>query len=187
MAHMKIHLFLLGFGVALFLGCGAEMAEEQLPDNMIIDFSIREAMGEGDVFGRHRFGIEKGGFEEEAGTSDAKGAEKSGPFVRPVDPVARLSELTIWNRGLGDVSGLVRLKAVKSLYLVDNEIRDVRPLVQLTELDELYLDRNPIFDVSALAGCKKLKVLSLRGTPAAEGPGVAKLKAALPNCEIILE
>ena len=81
----------------------------------------------------------------------------------------------------------MRLKAVKSLYLVDNEIRDVRPLVQLTELEELYLDRNPIFDVSALAGCKKLKVLSLRGTPAAEGPGVAKLKAALPNCEIILE
>ena len=187
MAHMKIHLFLLGLGVALFLGCGAEIEEEQLPDNMIIDFSIREAMGEGDVFGRHTFGIEKGGFEAEADTSDAKGEEKSGPSVRPVDPVARLTELTIWNRGLGDVSGLVRLKAVKSLYLVDNEIRDVRPLVQLTELEELYLDRNPIFDVSALAGCKKLKVLSLRGTPAAERPGVAKLKAALPNCEIILE
>jgi len=184
---MKIHLFLLGLGVALFLGCGAEIEEEQLPDNMIIDFSIREAMGEGDVFGRHTFGIEKGGFEAEADTSDAKGEEKSGPSVRPVDPVARLTELTIWNRGLGDVSGLVRLKAVKSLYLVDNEIRDVRPLVQLTELEELYLDRNPIFDVSALAGCKKLKVLSLRGTPAAERPGVAKLKAALPNCEIILE
>ena len=187
MAHMKIHLFLLGLGVALFLGCGAEIEEEQLPDNMIIDFSIREAMGEGDVFGRHTFGIEKGGFEAEADTSDAKGEEKSGPSVRPVDPVARLTELTIWNRGLGDVSGLVRLKAVKSLYLVDNEIPDVRPLVQLTELEELYLDRNPIFDVSALAGCKKLKVLSLRGTPAAERPGVAKLKAALPNCEIILK
>jgi len=184
---MKIHLFLLGLGVALFLGCGAEIEEEQLPDNMIIDFSIREAMGEGDVFGRHTFGIEKGGFEAEADTSDAKGEEKSGPSVRPVDPVARLTELTIWNRGLGDVSGLVRLKAVKSLYLVDNEIPDVRPLVQLTELEELYLDRNPIFDVSALAGCKKLKVLSLRGTPAAERPGVAKLKAALPNCEIILK
>jgi len=40
--------------------------------------------------------------------------------------------------------------------------------------------------VSALAGCKKLKVLSLRETPAANGPGLAKLRAALPECEIIL-
>jgi len=104
--------------------------------------------------------------------------------VRPVDPVAQLTELTIWNRGLGDVSGLLRLKAVKSLYLVDNQIRNVR---LLANLEELYLDRNPIFDVSALAGCKKLKVLSLRETPAANGPSVAKLRAALPKCEIILQ
>jgi hypothetical protein len=40
--------------------------------------------------------------------------------------------------------------------------------------------------VAALAGCKKLKVLSLRETPAANGPSVAKLRAALPKCEIIL-
>jgi len=194
MARMKIHLLLLGLGVALFLGCGrAEMPEEQLPDDMIIDFSIREALGEGNVFAMHmemrRFGHDHAEAEMEATGEDspAGGGEEDKPFVRPVDPVAQLTELTIWNRGLGDVSGLLRLKAVKSLYLVDNEIRDVRPLVQLTELEELYLDRNPVFDVSALAGCKKLKVLSLRGTPAAEGPGVAKLKAALPNCEIILE
>ena len=60
---MKIHLYSLGLVVALFLGCsaqGPEMSEEQLPDDMIIDFSIREAMGEGDVFAMHmdmrRFG-----------------------------------------------------------------------------------------------------------------------------------
>ena len=114
------------------------------------------------------------------------GGDERRPVVRPVDPVAQLTQLTIWNRGLGDVSGLLRLKAVKSLYLVDNEIRNVRPLAQLANLEELYLDRNPIFDVSALAGCKKLKVLSLRETPAANGPGLAKLRAALPECEIIL-
>ena len=193
MARMKIHLFLMGLVVALFLGCSAEMPEEQLPDDMIIDFSIREAMGEGDLFGRHRFGIGEDDFAvpkpkaAESAPSDAKGVEKSRPIGRLVDPVARLTQLTIWNRGLRDVSDLLRLKAVKSLYLVDNEIRDVRSLSQLANLEELYLDGNPIFDVSALAGCKKLKVLSLRGTPAAEGPSVAKLRAALPNCEIILK
>ena len=158
------------------------MPEERLPDDMIIDFSIREAMGEGDLFDRHRFG----GMEKTAAEVPAAGGEEGKAFVRPVDPVAQLTELTIWNRGLGDVSGLLRLKAVKSLYLVDNEIRDVRALAQLANLEELYLDRNPVFDVSALAGCKKLKVLSLRETPAANGPSVAKLRAALPKCEIIL-
>ena len=194
---MKIHLFLLGLVVALFLGCsaqGPEMPEEQLPDDMIIDFSIREAMGEGNVFDRHmdmrRFGHDHAEAKEEEDSAEEVpepgGGDEERPVVRPVDPVAQLTELTIWNRGLGDVSGLLRLKAVKSLYLVDNEIRNVRPLAQLANLEELYLDRNPVFDVSALAGCKKLKVLSLRETPAANGPGLAKLRAALPECEIIL-
>ena len=195
---MKIHLFLLGMVVALFLGCGqaAEMPEERLPDDMIIDFSIREALGEGNVFAMHmdmrRFGHDDAEAEMEATTEEVTRAEGEGggeegkAFVRPVDPVAQLTELTIWNRGLGDVSGLLRLKAVKSLYLVDNEIRNVRALAQLANLEELYLDRNPVADVSALAGCKKLKVLSLRETPAANGPSVAKLRAALPECEIIL-
>ncbi len=195
-ARMKIHLFLLGLGVALFVGCGGQampVPEEQLPDETIIDFSIREAMGEGDLFGRHRFGFAEGDFAEteensaDSPDSNVKGAGKSPPIARPVDPVARLTQLTIWNRGLGNVSGLLRLKAVKSLYLVDNEIRDVRPLAQLANLEELYLDGNPVGDVSALAGCKKLKVLLLRGTPAAKTFGVARLRTALPNCEIILE
>jgi len=192
---MKIHLFLLGMVVALFLGCGqaAEMPEERLPDDMIIDFSIREALGEGNVFDRHmdmrRFGHDhaEAKMEETAEEPSEPGGEEGKAFVRPVDPVAQLTGLTIWNRGLGDVSGLLRLKAVKSLYLVDNEIRNVRPLAQLANLEELYLDRNPVFDVSALAGCKKLKVLSLRETPAATGhESVPKLRAALPKCEIIL-
>ena len=190
---MKIHLFILGLVVALFLGCGqAEMPVEQLSDEMIIDFSIREAMGEGDLFDRHRFGGMEKGFAEEEFADGAAEERKDGGDERrsvdaPVDPVAQLTGLTIWNRGLGDVSGLLRLKAVKSLYLVDNEIRNVRPLAQLANLEELYLDRNPVFDVSALAGCKKLKVLSLRETPAATGhESVPKLRAALPKCEIIL-
>jgi hypothetical protein len=191
---MKIHLFLLGLVVALFLGCGQAVDPgEQLSDEMIIDFSIREAMGEGNVFDRHmdmrRFGHDhaEAKMEEEATAEERKDGGDEGRSVdATVDPVAQLTGLTIWNRGLGDVSGLLRLKAVKSLYLVDNEIRNVRALAQLANLEELYLDGNPVFDVSALAGCKKLKVLSLRETPAANGPGLAKLRAALPECEIIL-
>ena len=85
---MKIHLFLLGLVVALFLGCGqAEMPVEQLSDEMIIDFSIREAMGEGDLFDRHRFGGMEKGFAEEGFADDAAeerkdGGMKEGPLMR---------------------------------------------------------------------------------------------------------
>lgn len=195
-ARMKIHLFLLGLGVAWFVGCSAEPPGPMaagLPDEEIIELSVAEAFGEGDMFGDEGHGHHFGG-------PDAVKGEAVEPDPESIDPrekgvlsaklaprTERLKELTIWRRGLGNVSGLAQWKALKVLYLADNEIRDVRPLTKLLDLEELYLDRNPVIDVSALADCKKLKLLSLRGTPAAEGPGVAKLRAALPNCEIILK
>ena len=185
MAHMKIHLFLLGLGVGVLVGCSQNVEPDLgalvFSDEETIERSVAEAFGEGDMFNRHHTNIPE---ESLKSASPQLEDQRRKEFdSRP----ARLKELTIWNRGLGDVSGLAKWKALKSLYLADNEIRDVRPLAQLANLEELYLDRNPVVDVLALAGCKKLKVLSLRGTPAAEGPSVAKLKAALPKCEIILK
>lgn len=181
---MKIHLFLLGLGVGLFVGCSQyeepALAVWEFKDKEIIERSIAEAFGEGDMFNRHRAHIPEAA--QKSASPQFETQRRKELDSRP----ERLKELTIWNRGLGDISGLAKWKALKSLYLVDNEIRDVRPLAQLPDLEELYLDRNPVADVSALAGCKKLKVLSLRGTPAAEGPGVDQLRAALPNCQIIL-
>jgi len=181
---MKIHLFLLGLGVGLFVGCSQyeepAVAVWEFSDEEIIERSIAEAFGEGDMFNRHRAHFPEAA--QKSADPEFETQRRKELDSRP----ERLKELTIWNRGLGDISGLERWKALKSLYLVDNEIRDVRPLAQLPDLEELYLDRNPVADVSALAGCKKLKVLSLRGTPAAEGPGVDQLRAALPNCQIIL-
>ena len=87
---------------------------------------------------------------------------------------------------MSDGSGLLRLKSVKVLYLVNNNIENLRPLAGLASLEELYLDNNPVADVSVLAGMKQLKVLSLRGTQATNGPGLAQLRASLPQCEIIV-
>jgi len=195
MVRMKIHLFLLGLGVAWFVGCSAEAPGPMaagLPDEEIIELSVAEAFGGGDMFGDegHRFDGPpdfnvKALESKEAEPFDPRG--KDVPAQKLAPRTERLKELTIWRRGLGNVSGLAKWKALKVLYLADNEIRDVRPLTKLPDLEELYLDRNPVADVSALADCKKLKLLSLRGTPAAEGPSVAKLRAALPNCEIILK
>ena len=184
MARMKIHLFLLGLGGILMAGCGQydepDLGARVFTNEDIIERSVAEAFGEGDMFNHHHSAMPEAAMKS---ANPKLEAQRQKEFdSRP----ARLKELTIWNRSLSDVSGLAKWKAVKSLYLVDNEIRDVRPLAQLANLEELYLDRNPVADVSALAGCKKLKVLSLRGTPAANGPGLAKLRAALPECEIIL-
>jgi len=191
---MKIHLFLLVFGLALFVGCGKqEMAtdsvEPHMPDETIIEWSIKEALGHGRFF--HDYDHDHG--DPGHGEADYATAESnkedfdfSRPKSRPVDPASRLEQLTIWNRGLSDVSGLLRLKSVKVLYLVNNNIENLRPLAGLASLEELYLDNNPVADVSVLAGMKQLKVLSLRGTQATNGPGLAQLKAALPQCEIIV-
>ena len=184
MARMKINLFLLGLVVALFLGCNKYEEPELIglgfSDEEIIERSVAEAFGEGDMFDHHHANAPEAAMK--SANPQLETQRRKEFDSRP----ARLKDLTIWNRFLGDVSGLVKWKELKSLYLADNKIRDIRPLAQLANLEELYLDRNPVADVSALAGCKKLKVLSLRGTPAANGPSVAKLRVALPECEIIL-
>ena len=194
MRRMKIHLFLWAFGLALFVGCSDhQMAKAtdqvHMPDETIIDFSIKEALGHGRFF--HDYDHDHDDYnhgEEDPGTAEATKEDSnfSRPKSRPVDPASRLEQLTIWNRGLSDVSGLLRLKSVKVLYLVNNNIENLRPLAGLASLEELYLDNNPVADVSVLAGMKQLKVLSLRGTQATNGPGLAQLKAALPQCEIIV-
>ena len=191
---MKIHLFLWVFGLALFVGCGQkEMStasgQMHMPDETIIEWSIKEALGHGRFFHDydHDHG-DPGHGEADDATAEAtkEDFDFSRPKSRPVDPASRLEQLTIWNRGLSDVSGLLRLKSVKVLYLVNNNIENLRPLAGLASLEELYLDNNPVADVSVLAGMKQLKVLSLRGTQATNGPGLAQLKAALPQCEIIV-
>jgi len=181
---MKIHLFLLGLGGILMAGCGQyeepDLGARVFTNEDIIERSVAEAFGEGDMFDHHHANAPEAAMK--SANPQLETQRRKEFDSRP----ARLKDLTIWNRFLGDVSGLVKWKELKSLYLADNKIRDIRPLAQLANLEELYLDRNPVADVSALAGCKKLKVLSLRGTPAANGPSVAKLRAALPKCEIIL-
>ena len=193
---MKIHLFLWVFGLVWFVGCSTEpnwaMEEQaQLPDETIIELSIKEALGHGRFF--HDYDHDHGDpGHGEADYATAESNKEDFDFSRrttksrPVDPASRLEQLTIWNRGLSDVSGLLRLKSVKVLYLVNNNIENLRPLAGLANLEELYLDNNPVADVSVLAGMKQLKVLSLRGTQATNGPGLAQLRAALPQCEIIV-
>jgi len=191
---MKIHLFLWVFGLALFVGCGEQAMNmapprEHMPDETIIEWSIKEALGHGRFFHDYDhdhtdYGHEKA--DDATAEATKEDSNFSRPKSRPVDPASRLEQLTIWNRGLSDVSGLLRLKSVKVLYLVNNNIENLRPLAGLASLEELYLDNNPVADVSVLAGMKQLKVLSLRGTQATNGPGLDQLRAALPQCEIIV-
>ena len=57
------------------------MSEEQLPDDMIIDFSIREAMGEGNVFAMH-MDMRRKNLPMTRRRREKMGGMKEGPLMR---------------------------------------------------------------------------------------------------------
>lgn len=105
-----------------------------------------------------------------------------------------------------DLQEIVKLYALDSLSLIDNQIRDFSPLAQLGSLDvlnlsgnqvsdlgplagmtgmrALYLDRNPLGDLSPLYALQNLNTLSIQGC-GVEEKQLAALAAALPACAIL--
>ncbi len=100
-----------------------------------------------------------------------------------------LQELILRNTQITD-AGLVHLEGLTSLgwlHLYNTKITDAGlvHLQGLTSLQELYLSGTKITDVGLvyLQGLTSLQELILRNTQITDA-GVAKLKEALPNCEI---
>jgi len=114
---VRIHHFLPSLFVALWVGCGQAESDfgvhQHWEDDAIVEMSVAEAFGEGDPFGD----------ESPYGADFAKAAtEESIPDVNAealaqASRIERLKNLTIWKRGLGDVSSLAKWKALRSLYL----------------------------------------------------------------------
>jgi len=83
-------------------------------------------------------------------------------------------------RDLRPVQGLVRLN---KLILTGNNIEDVRPLARLVNLTELHLNNNRINDVEAFLNLQNLVDLDLRNNRIPQNQR-ALLRRELPNCEI---
>ena len=94
-----------------------------------------------------------------------------------------LSDLSMMNNRLQDLSALSVLGGLDTLNLAHNRISDLRPLAALQNLRTLYLDENPISDLRPLYGLSGLTMLSVCGTELSV-EDLDALAAALPNCVI---
>jgi hypothetical protein len=72
-----------------------------------------------------------------------------------------LSQLSVNNCQLNDISLLQELMSLTHLFLFHNQISDISPLEELTSLTQLSLANNQISDISPLKDIKSLTQLSL--------------------------
>lgn len=88
--------------------------------------------------------------------------------------------------GISDISAAAGFKSVRHLDLSNNVISSVSALSSLKTLETLDLSDNNIGDVSPLYSLKNLKMLHIEqnGLSAEQ---VSELRAALPDCTIIVE
>ncbi len=99
--------------------------------------------------------------------------------VSPLQGLTALTYLFLSSNRLTDVSPLQGLTALTYLDLDSNQLTDVSPLQGLTALTELYLSSNQLTDVSPLQGLKKLTELRLNSnqlTDVSPLQGLKKLK-----------
>ena len=94
-----------------------------------------------------------------------------------------MSNLSLANNNVTDISPIVSLGGLTTLNLNNNKISDISPLANLSNLRTLYLDNNPITDLSPLYNIKTLTSLSIKGIEISESE-LELLSQALPNCAI---
>ena len=117
------------------------------------------------------------------------------------------TEISLFGRGITDITPLNRFKnlekldlgsneidndymfqymtaKLKELKLGNNRISDATPLAYLGSLERLDLSGNNISNLQPIKKLTELKWLNLRGNPLTDEQ-VAELQEELPNCEII--
>jgi Leucine-rich repeat (LRR) protein len=72
-----------------------------------------------------------------------------------------VTELSLYNNQISDLTPLAGLTNLWLLYLDDNQISDLTPLAGLTNLRALYLNNNQISDLTPLSGLINLRLLYL--------------------------
>ena len=98
-----------------------------------------------------------------------------------IQNLTSLTNLTINDRSLTDISPLSGLTSLTSLQLHTNRIRDISPLRGLTGLTQLTISENLITDLSALSGLTNLEGLRLH----AHTPPLHRYLAASDNAAVV--
>jgi len=89
--------------------------------------------------------------------------------------MAKLTNLSVRNKSIQNLSGLECAINLKELRLNNNQISDLCPLSTLTNLKWLYMDNNQISDVRPLANLFNLHTLSLSNNNVSDIQSLANL------------
>ena len=104
-------------------------------------------------------------------------------ILSEVSRLYAMSNLSLANNGITDVSAISGLRGLTTLNLSGNSVSDLSPLAGLTGLRTLYLDNNPISDFTPLYSLTSLTTLSVKGIEISSSV-LQSLSEALPDCAI---
>ena len=81
--------------------------------------------------------------------------------LSPISGMINLEKIAAYGNGISDLSPLSKLSHLKELRLMKNQIVDISPLQDLLQLTVLRLDGNQIEDISLLPKLQRLENLGL--------------------------
>ncbi|MCR4606530.1 MAG: leucine-rich repeat domain-containing protein [Oscillospiraceae bacterium] len=106
--------------------------------------------------------------------------------VELITKLYSLTDLSIANNSISDITSLSVLGGLSSLNLSNNRITDISALSSLSSLRVLYLDGNPVSDFSPLFSLPELSMLSLKGITI-NSKQRETLSLSLPKCALHTE
>lgn len=81
--------------------------------------------------------------------------------IEGIHRLKNLTQLSLINNNIVDISPLTKLKKINHLDLTSNKIENLKPLKDLQSLRLLVLQDNKIKDISSLGNLNKLRLLNL--------------------------
>lgn len=82
-------------------------------------------------------------------------------IIPQIKKLKNLKKLNLIDNQVSDLNPLATFTNLTSLYVNGNQISDITPLAKLTNLTDLGLSENQIVDITPLSGLTKLTVLNL--------------------------
>lgn len=104
--------------------------------------------------------------------------------IFPISKIKTLRHLNLIDNNLRFIEGIEQLTNLQELYLGDNLITNVNALSNMSNLKMLGLKNNYIKDISSLISLTGLVQLNLSGNPL-EKSEVDNLRGKLPGCKVI--
>ena len=113
-----------------------------------------------------------------------------GKGISDITPVVKFKNLESLDLGANEIENIYMFQylnaPLKDLRLANNRITDVTPLMYLQSLEVLDLSGNDIGSVSAIRQLSSLKWIKLSGNPLSDEE-LEGLREALPECEIVFD